>query len=54
MADESSKVDKAIGYAVKEMVKEDYDRAGVLPPALAIEPQELLKHAEDVWGLEVN
>jgi hypothetical protein len=43
-----------IAYAAGQLLQPDYDRAGVLAPAAALDPQALLDHAEDHWGVAVS
>jgi short subunit dehydrogenase-like uncharacterized protein len=42
-----------IAYAAAQMHEPGYDRAGVLAPALAFDPQALLDRAAAEWGIDV-
>jgi short subunit dehydrogenase-like uncharacterized protein len=44
---------KIAAYAARKMARPGYDQAGVLPPALAFEPEEVIRVAEEEWGLEI-
>jgi short subunit dehydrogenase-like uncharacterized protein len=43
-----------IAYAAGQMIQPDYDRSGVLAPAVALAPQALLDHAVAEWGVAVK
>jgi hypothetical protein len=43
-----------IAYAAGQLVQPSYDRAGVLAPAAALDPQAVLDHAVARWGLTVS
>ena len=43
-----------IAYAAGQMLQPGYDRAGVLAPAVAFDPQALLDHATAEWGVSVK
>jgi len=38
-------------YAAGRLAQPDHDRSGVLPPALALDPEALLDHAAAHWGV---
>jgi short subunit dehydrogenase-like uncharacterized protein len=40
-----------VAYAASQLARPGYDQAGVLPPAVALDPQALLDHAVDRWGV---
>ena len=40
-----------IAYAAGQMLRPDYDRAGVLAPASAFDPRALLAQATTHWGV---
>lgn len=41
-------------YAAAQLGRPDYDLAGVLPPAVALQPRAFLDHAAEQWGLVVS
>lgn len=43
-----------VAYAAGQMIQPDYDRSGVLAPAVALDPQALLDHAVAEWGVTVR
>jgi hypothetical protein len=43
-----------VAYAAGQLIQPDYDRAGVLAPAAALDPQALLDHAVAHWGVAVS
>lgn len=42
-----------IAYAASQLAQPNYDRSGVLPPAVALDPQALLDHAVAHWGVNL-
>ena len=43
-----------IAYAAAQLAQPGYDRAGVLAPAAALDPQALLDHAAAQWGISLG
>jgi len=43
-----------VAYAASRLARPGYDRAGVLPPAIALNPQALLDHAVAQWGITLS
>jgi short subunit dehydrogenase-like uncharacterized protein len=43
-----------VAYAAGQLAWPGYDRAGVLPPAVALDPQALLDHAVAHWGITLS
>ncbi len=43
-----------VAYAASQLARPGYDRAGVLPPAVALDPQALLDHAVAHWGITLS
>jgi short subunit dehydrogenase-like uncharacterized protein len=43
-----------VAYAAGQLMQPDYNRAGVLAPAAALDPQALLDHAVARWGVAVS
>jgi short subunit dehydrogenase-like uncharacterized protein len=43
-----------IAYAAAQLARPAYDRAGVLAPAAALDPQALLDHAAAQWGISLG
>ena len=43
-----------VAYAASQLAQPGYDRAGVLPPAVALDPQALLDHAVAHWGITLS
>jgi short subunit dehydrogenase-like uncharacterized protein len=43
-----------VAYAAGQLAQPGYDRAGVLPPAAALDPQALLDHAVARWGITLS
>lgn len=43
-----------VAYAASQLARPDYDRAGVLPPAIALNPQALLDQAVAQWGITLG
>lgn len=43
-----------VAYAAGQLARPGYDRAGVLPPAVALDPQALLDHAVAHWGIVLS
>jgi short subunit dehydrogenase-like uncharacterized protein len=45
---------KIIAYAAEQLAQPDYDRAGILAPAAALDPQALLDQAVTEWGINLH
>lgn len=43
-----------VAYAASQLAQPGYDRAGVLPPAVALDPHALLDHAVAQWGISLS
>jgi short subunit dehydrogenase-like uncharacterized protein len=43
-----------IAYAAEQLTRSDYDRAGILAPAAALEPEGVLDQAVTHWGITVR
>jgi hypothetical protein len=43
-----------VAHAATQLVRPGYDRAGVLAPAAALDPQALLDHAVAHWGISLG
>jgi len=43
-----------VTYAAEQLLHSDNGRAGVLAPALVLNPQKLLDHATENWGIQVG
>ena len=43
-----------VAYAAGQMARPGYDRAGILPPAIALDPQALLDQAVAQWGITLS
>ena len=43
-----------VAYAAAQLARPGYDKAGVLAPAAALDPQALLDHAAVEWGMSVR
>lgn len=43
-----------VAYAASQLAQPGYDRAGVLPPAVAFDPQAVLDRATSRWGITLS
>ena len=43
-----------VAYAAGQLARPGRNRAGVLPPAIALDPRALLEHAASEWGITLN
>ena len=43
-----------LAYAAGQLLQPGYDRAGVLAPAVALDPQALLDQAATHWGVDLK
>jgi hypothetical protein len=43
-----------VAYAAVQLARPDYDRAGVLAPAMVLDPQALLDQAVAHWGISLR
>ena len=43
-----------VAYAASQLARPDYNRAGFLPPAVALDPQALLNHGIAHWGISLS
>jgi short subunit dehydrogenase-like uncharacterized protein len=43
-----------VAYAAGQLARPGYERAGVLPPAVALDPLTLLEHAASEWGITLS